>query len=373
MVALRTEITEIVTGLAMLGFRDLDEALQVRPMSVLNLETEHYERLGAARAAGSHVREFETSWENGQVFARADDGLRGRPPWSVEWKGPHKPPGYEQVPADLRIDHVYLVSCKYGSSILHNVSPSHLFDRALAEKRVERGSDWFMTTAPGAYQEIYTSCLADTGLDHGYHAMPTQVAELTKRDRQRLKAALPKRGRLPDKSQAMYEQFSMAVAKASADRWRSSLGTARQREAMLWRLLRLQAAPYFVLGATTSGDPLRYRVGTPWDFRNRFDLKSFDAWPDSAGQPMVRWRAEVIDRNSMFAQVSSVEPIMTVAVSHEAAMPEARRTDLGRAQRKIIEGHVEIRWTHGRFSGAPEAKVHLDSHPHRVPGYFPLT
>ena len=128
-----------------------------------------------------------------------------------------------------------------------------------------------------------------------------------------------------------------------------------------------------MLGATTSGDPLRYRVGTPWDFRNRFDLKSFDAWPDSAGQPMVRWRAEVIDRNSMFAQVSSVEPIMTVAVSHEAAMPEARRTDLGRAQRKIIEGHVEIRWTHGRFSGAPEAKVHLDSHPHRVPGYFPLT
>ena len=341
MAAIRTEITEIVTGLAMLGFRDLDEALQVRPMSVVNLETEHYERLAEARAAGAHNREFETAWQNGRVFARADDGLRGRPPWSIEWKGPHKPPGYEQVPADLRIDHVYLVSCKYGSSILHNVSPSHLFDRALAEKRVERGSDWFLTTAPEAYQEFYAACLVDTELDQGYRRLPPSVAELDKNHRQRLKAALPKRGRLPDKSQGSYEQFSMAVAMQSAERWRSSLGTARQREAMLWRLLRLQAAPYFVLGATTSGEPLRYRVGTPWDFRNRFEMKSFDAWPESAGQPMVRWRAEVTDREA--------------------------------DERVAIEGHVEIRWTHGRFSGAPEAKVHLDSHPHSVPGYFPLT
>ena len=341
MAAIRTEITEIMTGLAMLGFRDLDEALQVRPTSVVNLQTEHYERLSQARAGGSYDREFATAWENGRIFARADDGLRGRPPWSIEWKGPHKPPGYEQVPADLRIDHVYLVSCKYGSSILHNVSPSHLFDRSLAEKRVERGSDWFITTAPEAYQEFYEACLVDTGLDGIFSDLPPSVAELDKEHRVTLKAALPKRGRLPQKAQHAYEQFSVAVGLASAERWRQSLTTPRQREAMLWRLLRLQAAPYFVLGATTSGDPLRYRVGTPWDFRNDYELKAFDAWPDSAGQPMVRWRAEVNERAT--------------------------------SERKAIEGHVEIRWTHGRFSGAPEAKVHLDTHPHHVPGYFPLT
>ncbi|MEM7095913.1 MAG: hypothetical protein AAF567_23115 [Actinomycetota bacterium] len=337
MAAIRTEITEIVTGLAMLGYRDLDEALMVRPMSVVNLTTEHYERLAAARSAGSHPREFETAWANGRLFARADDGLRGRPPWTIEWKGPHKPPGYEQVPADLRIDHVYLVSCKYGSSILHNVSPSHLFDRGLAERRVERGSDWFLATAPEAYQSFYEACVLDTELV----GLPAGVAELTKPDRVRLKGALPKRGRLPEKAQDRYEQFSVAVAIASAERWRAGLRTTRDRESMLWRLLRLQAAPYFVLGATTSGDPLRYRVGTPWDFRSRFEVRAFDAWPDSAGQPMVRWRAEVTDRDE-------------------------------RERRLPIEGHVEIRWTHGRFSGAPEAKVHLDTHPHEVPGYFPV-
>jgi len=363
MAAIRTEITEIITGLAMLGFRDLDEALMVRPMSVVNLTTEHYERLDAARKAGAHEREFLTAWHNGQIFARADDGLRGRPPWSIEWKGPHKPPGYEQIPADLRIDHVYLVSCKYGSSILHNASPSHVFDRGLAEKRVERGRDWFLTTAPEAYQDFYEACLIDTGVDD----MPLSVAELDKRHRLALKAALPKRARLPDKSQRAYAEFSLAVARASAERWRKSLTTASTREAMVWRLLRLQAAPYFVLGATTSREPLRYRVGTPWDFRSRFQVKGFDAWPDVAGQPMVRWRADIVERKDPVAKTDSAE----LAPSGELPLHDERQRS--NATRHVVEGHVEIRWTHGRFSGAPEAKVHLDTHPHDVPGYFPLT
>ena len=49
--------------------------MTVRPMSVVNLESEHYERLAAARAAGTHGREFETAWQNGRVFARAEHPL----------------------------------------------------------------------------------------------------------------------------------------------------------------------------------------------------------------------------------------------------------------------------------------------------------
>jgi len=336
MAAVRTEVTEIVTGLAMLGYRDLDEALLVRPRSVVNVTDQHFERLLAARHAGTHDREFATAWDNGHVFSRSEDGLRGRPPWNVEWKGPHRPPGYEQVPADLRIDHVYLVSCKYGSSILHNAGPAHLFERSLAEKRVERGHDWFVSTAPEAYQEFYQACVTAAEVDD----MPDSVLGLEKEHRLRLKAALPKRGRLPDRAQRLYQDFSLAVARESAERWLANLGTKARREDMLWRLLRLQAAPYFVLGATTAGQPLRYRVGTPWDFRNGFEVRAFDVWPDAAGQPMVKWRAEVTNRAS--------------------------------AERTAVDGHVEIRWTHGRFSGAPEAKVHLDTHPHNVAGYFPL-
>ena len=134
--------------------------------------------------------------------------------------------------------------------------------------------------------------------------------------------------------------FTYAVAYASAGRWSDQLRTDRQQEEMLWRLLRFQAAPYFVLGASPSDEPLRYRVGTPWDFRDRFTVRGFDVWADAAGQPLVRWRADVIDR-----------------------------TD---DRLRSVEGHVEVRWSHGRFAQMPEAKVYLDTPHHDVAGYHPL-
>jgi len=54
---------------------------------------------------------------------RADNGLRNRLPISIEWKGSQRAPGDEVAPIDLRVDHVYLVSCKYLSTILVNASP----------------------------------------------------------------------------------------------------------------------------------------------------------------------------------------------------------------------------------------------------------
>jgi len=332
---LRTEISEIVTGLGLFGFRDLPRALAARPRFITNVDDELFDRLDDAFAVGSHHDLFTTAFDNGARFARADEGLRGRPPWQVEWKGPHRPPAYEQIPADLRVDHVYLISCKYGSNILMNASPWHLFERALAERRTER-VDWFFEIAPEALQELYVAAVADIDTD----GLPTRVDGLDRASRQLLKSRLPRGRSWPDGAASVYGEFANAVAHRSAERWRATLATPAQREEMLWRLLRLQAAPYFVLGAAGDGTPLRFRVGTPWDFRTGFDLRSFDVWADSAGQALVRWRADAIDR------VDGAE--------------------------RIVEGHVEVRWSHGKFGGAPEAKVHLDTPHHRVAGYVPI-
>ena len=159
----RTAVSEIVTGLGLFGFRDLGRAIAARPRFITNVDDTVFDELEEAHAAGRHAEVFETAWANGQRFARAEDGLRGRPPWTVEWKGPHKPPAYEQIPADLRVDHVYLISCKYGSKILQNASPANLFDRALVERRTS-ADDWFWSVAPTSYGEFYTEVVAHTGL-----------------------------------------------------------------------------------------------------------------------------------------------------------------------------------------------------------------
>jgi hypothetical protein len=331
----RTEITEIVTGLATMGFPDVARAIEVRPRTMLHVETRHFDTLAAALEAGAYAHEFEVAWDNGIAFARAGDGLRGRPPWSVEWKGNHKPPGYEQIPADLRIDHVFLISCKYGSKILNNSSPGNLFVGLLADREYESAEGWYRTVAPDAYQSFYAACRRHLGSSR----LPDAVTDLEEHHLTELRDSLPKR--LGGTLGKAYAEFSHIVAMRTAQRWRNNLTTRQRREAMLWRLLRLESAPYFVLGESGEGQPIRYRVATPWDFRLLFAFIDLTVVPDvAAQQPVVRWTAVVRDRESH-----------------------------GHAE---VRGHVEVRWSHGRFGRSPEAKVYLDTPHHEVPGYIPL-
>lgn len=347
----RTDLTEIVTGLGTLGFPDAEHAVAAAPRALLGVDPAVLERVGVHLDDPKFAALARTAFANGAAFLSATEALRGRVPHRVEWKGPHKPPGFETVPADLRIDHVYLVSCKYGSDILHNVSPAHLIDRHLAQKRRHATVDWFAEVAPEAYVDLYRHTLSWSGLD-----LPAEVAQLDRDQRRGLRAALPP-GRWPDELAEEYRSFVGEVARASAQRWSDAITTPAQREELLWRLLRLQSAPYFVLGQSRSGEPLRYRVDTPWDFRRRYELESFEVFAEPAGQAVVRWRAVVRVRPD------APDPPRPAPEGLPFEPADDRRT---------VEGRVELRWSHGKFSGNPEAKVYLATPPHDVPGYTPL-
>jgi len=328
----KTEITEIVTGLAISGAASLDVALAER--AVANVPDGVWDRLDDLERAGQHRQEFAAAWANGRAFLAAEDGLRGRPPRLVEWKGPTQAPGDEVVPADLRVDHVWLVSCKYLSKVLANAAPGRLFDRGLAGGPTRTAGDWYAEVAPVAYQDLF----AQVRLELGTRAsLPPHAADLTPTHRAELRAYLD--AGWSAEAQAAYGALALAVGQASAERWRPTLARKGDAEAVLWRLLRIGSAPYFVLGAQRDRT-LRLRIMTPWDWRQAHELKRFDVWGDDAGQPQVRWQARVRDRAS--------------------------------GEERTVEGHVEIRWSHGRFGKPPEAKVYLDTPHHQVPGYVPL-
>jgi hypothetical protein len=329
----RTEVTEVVTGLATFGAADLASALAEPPAAFGGVGDDRWARLRRLAAEGRYRAEFAAAWANGTCFLHARDGLRGRPPEVVEWKGPQRPPGTEPVPADLRIDHVYLVSCKYNSRITLNVSPRSVFASA-----GDPGGDWYTEVAPDETQALYDTVRFETGLSA---ALPTRVGALSPTQRRELAVALG-RGRWTSPAAAeAYAALSAAVAAGSARRWRERLRREREREATLWRFLRVAAATYFVLGSDGSR-MVRMRVGSPWDWRQSFRLRRFEVEPAAASrQPVVDWAATVEDRDA-----------------------GADRT---------VEGHVEVRWSHGRFANPPEAKVYLDTPHHQVPGYWPLT
>jgi hypothetical protein len=407
----RTVVTELVTGLGTLGFDDLESALAARPAEMASLSPERWDLLADLHRGGGYRQEFVAAWQNGRAFLDAADGLRGRRPLLIEWRGGQRQPGDEPVPADLRIDHVYLVSCKYLSQIVTNSSPATVFDRLLAGGHGGRSADWFAEVAPTAYDDLYRTTLAWLGNDlHGLPAraadddvgppaspatapapglaghgagvggrgadglglpagddgpgslagparalapglaghgvgglgpdglgLPGSVLELTPGDRAVLQQRLGK-GRWARELRPAALAFSTAVAEASAERWRKALADA-DLERVLWRLLRIGAAPYFVLGASPEGS-LRLRIGTAWDWRQHFRIDDFTVTPTAREQPVVQWAVAVTNRRS--------------------------------CQTSVVEGHVEIRWSHGKFAQRPEAKVYLDTPHHRVPGYWPL-
>ncbi|MHB1139341.1 MAG: hypothetical protein ACYC2O_10330 [Microthrixaceae bacterium] len=338
MPALRTEITEIVTGLAMLGHETLDDALSGGcPEALHHVDDPAWQRLRDARHRRDHDHDFLAAWNNGRAFLLAADGLRCRPPRVVEWTGGRRDPGDGAVPADLRIDHVYLVSCKYLSKVLHNASPWALFDRCLSGAPVGRSdADWFDAVAPAEHQELYQHVRRAAGADLD---LPEAVTNLTKSQRRDLRTRIPKDWG-DDAARAAYRRLTVAAAQRSAARWTERLDGDRAASTMLWRLLRLSAAPYFVLG-TGATSSLRLRVGTPWDFSQAYRVRSLELDVPDAGQATVTWCATV-------------------------------RSTAAAGDDQEVRGHVEVRWTHGRFGGPPEAKVYLDTPHTRVPGYWPL-
>jgi hypothetical protein len=428
----RTTVTELGTGLGMLGHADMDDAVGARSPVMHSLSPEIWQRLAQLRAGGAYDAEFHAAWENGRAFLGASDGLRSRLPAVVEWKGTGRAPGDEVAPVDLRVDHVYLVSCKYLSKILFNVSPAAMFDHLLlaGQSRGSRaarvllpgGGDWYAEVAPSEYQALYGAVRAaavraavpaaaargdgaemavrtaatrtgtrreaaraggapalpglgapeapeasarggagtemgDRGSDPvaaartgawsnglggagtaGLRDLPHRAVELTTAQRDALGRWL--RAGWPPGVKESYVDLSSAVARASVRRWEAAMdvggGTG---EAMLWRLLRIGSAPYFVLGSSAERS-LRLRIATSWDWRQQFQLISIHMEPQRGGQPRVGWLALVRDRS-------------TYEVSE-------------------VAGHIEVRWSHGRFGGLPEAKGYLDTPHHLVPGYFAL-
>jgi hypothetical protein len=407
-------VTEVGTALGMLGLADVDEALRSRTPVMRSLSPETWDRLASLRAGGVFDTEFHAAWENGRAFLAAEDGLRGRLPVVVEWKGAGRAPGDEVAPVDLRVDHVYLVSCKYLSDILFNVSPSHVFDYLLltGQSRSARttrdllpgGGDWYAQVAPAEYQALYevvrlaihhaeaagsahragtparphpapstsgpgraTTVVSLPGLEDAaaptatgqpgangtvapqngprltappatLHGLPLRATDLSAEQRDALGQWL--RPGWPPGAKAVYAQLSAAVARASVRRWEAAMDVAGGTgETILWRLLRMGSAPYFVLGSAAARS-LRLRIATSWDWRQQFQLLSISMAPQPAGQPRVGWEALVRDR-------------VTSVLSE-------------------ITGHIEVRWSHGRFGGLPEAKGYLDTPHHLVPGYFAL-
>ena len=332
----RTKVTELATALGMAGHPTLQDAIEARP-AVLEISADEWEDLDRIVDARKLTAVAESAFSNGAYFAAHADGLDGRIPQHIEWSGGRRIPGDRPVPADLLVDRVYMVSCKYLSKILHNTAPSHVLLDGLVAAPESRPINWFQHVAAAAHEALYSRTVDVLGLVD----MAETPEELTAEHRRKLKAAFRQRAvpGLPSELGAQYKRLIDEVSRTSAELWRQVLGGTADQERILWRLLRIYSATYFILGIDQRRT-MRLRVMTPWEWRQSYEFMSLTVRAAGRGQPRIDW--------------------------------EATYRDLAAGQRRRVGGHVEIRWSHRPFCGPPEAKVYLDTPHAHVPGYRQL-
>ena len=207
-------MTELGTALGTLPYADPGSALASRP-GQLHVEPDVWDHLDAVQRSGRYASELATAFANGRALLEAADGLRNRTPLTIEWTGGRRPPGDEVAPIDLRIDHVYLVSCKYESDILANASPGRVFEGLLATQGSWDRGDWYEAVAPEQLTALYRACLAATGLS----GFPSTPSACTREQLGTLRRALTGRAYPDAASRNAYGELCRTVSEVSARRW----------------------------------------------------------------------------------------------------------------------------------------------------------
>ena len=134
----------------------------------------------------------------------------------------------------------------------------------------------------------------------------------------------------PGEPRRHYEAMVARVADVSAERWRDR--DRDDAESMLWRLLRIGSAPYFVLGAAVERlPPPAHRDALDW--RRTSSCARFDVEARAGGQPMVAWRAVVRERATRRRTRSSPATSRSAgAMAASRAAPKRRCTSTHRTR-----------------------------------------
>ena len=91
MATVRTEVSEIVTGLGLFGYRDLERALAARPRSINNVTDRVFDRLDAAYETGKHLEIFSSAYANGEIFGARQCRVAGPRPVVGRMERPSPP------------------------------------------------------------------------------------------------------------------------------------------------------------------------------------------------------------------------------------------------------------------------------------------
>ena len=252
---------------------------------------------------------------------------------SLRWEGPLHQGRTVSTPKDLVAANTS-ISVKASSNVVYNLSPQALFielPSGAAGRR--RSSSWYLTVTPGQYQSLY-----DSWRRGHLPFLPTDVRQyegLAARDKKSFSEKVRRIGApaIGDDFQEKYLALCHEVARQSAIRFNDAIADAAKRgilthvhEHVVRTFFRIGESEYLLCGLD-KGTEFAVLVPDLTSFKRRWSVDQVTAEPDLVReQSVVQFRLSVRDKE----------------------------------QRKeyTLGFRAEIRWSHGKFAGNPEAKLY---------------
>jgi hypothetical protein len=281
---------------------------------------------------GPNIRLYDTLFKLGARIRHSYPHFRAAP--SLRWLGPDKLSRSVSSAQDLLVCGIP-VSIKNDSNVVYNLSPHNLFERVPSGLRaLPRSDNWFLRNAPGDMQSLYQIAVSDLA-GRGFPAEYTEFErKATRAYRKQLQCLI--RDRIDPEVPAFrhtYRLMCHSVSKSSTDLFNGIFArtvSSAERIPMLDGLLevffRLDSVPYLLAGID-GGAPFAVNVPSITHWRKEWQITSVQAVPDSAsGQCIVGFEFTVEHRQTRNSHT--------------------------------LPFHAEVRWSHGKFCGNPEAKLY---------------
>ena len=331
----KTVFSELAVALGILGneYPDCGGLERIDKLDGAS-KSKFMKRLEESKSSPPLSKSANNLYEAGLIIRRHLDSIGNSSP-QIEWLGGKKT--FAPAPKDLLIVGSYKVSVKENSKIIRNPSPVNVFERwPKGDFDNKRSSNWFLSVAEEELQAYYESC-------GGGSAIPFKSVMDYFENRSKYKEFLGEQAAKFTKNEGhpakkKYASLCEAVSKRSSAIFNKSLNKSKLGAIARYFFL-VNTSPY-ILSGIEDNHPFAVLIPDLDSWKERFDVLDIKANPRGAGQPEV----------DIFIRMTDKKANMEF--------------------QKIIR--VEIRWSHGKFCGNPEAKTYRQWKPMEIPGVKPL-
>ena len=328
----KTECTELSVGFGLLGI--IPRGLSIEQIQNL------FSGTLSERKYISFLQEYENQPRLYAQFIEIGRLLRASYPLFVNlsqitWCGPQQQAATTSASKDLVAANVP-ISVKNESNVVLNPSPYNLFITIPSGSMPATNTEnWYEMTDSGGIADLYAYVQEPSGL-----AIPRMFSEFervaSREDRDGLQEYIKNlNGEAKAEFTRRYRQMCRNVSTVSANRFNQNFQTALNSnirnsvlENIVKQFFRVNGVPYILVGLDKHR-PFGLQIPDMTGWKRNWKIASLTASPDLArGQSVV--------------DICMVVEEKTTKINHS------------------MDFHVEIRWSHGKFCGNPEAKLYKE-------------